>query len=295
MMTDQTLTSLQNELKKSEKRFRTFFEYAPDAIYISDETGIFIDGNRAAEKLVGYKKEELIGKNYFDLEILSLDQMPKALALLEKNAAGLPTGPDEFTLFSQNKTKHIVEICTYPLQLDRKHCILGITRDITDRKQAEIKLKKAHDDLEIKVKERTLDLEEANTALRVLLKKRTHDRETLEQQVLFNINQLVMPTVAKLKKTELTGRQKDFVAMLEMNLSDITSPLLRNLTLAHLNLTVTEKKIAPLIKVGKSSSEISSLLNMGKKTVDFHRENIRRKCNIKNKKINLRTFLQSLT
>jgi len=295
MTIDQLIFSLQEELNKTEERFRTFFEYSPDAIYISDEAGTFVDGNRAAEKLVGYSKEELIGKNYFDLEILPLDQMPKALELLEKNASGAPTGPDEFTLTSRDGTKHIVEICTYPLEMEGKNLVLGTTRDITDRKQAEIELKKAHDGLEEKVLERTLDLEGVNTALKVLLKERDLDRKTLEQQILFNINQLVIPSVAKLKETGLTDRQKNLIAILEMNLNDIISPLLRNLTLAHLALTSTENKIAVLIKEGKSSGEISWLLHMNKKTVDFHRANIRKKCDIKNKKINLRTFLQSLT
>ena len=45
-------------------------------------------------------------------------------------------------------------------------------------------------------------------------------------------------------------------ALLEINLSDVTSPLLRHLTLEHLNLTATETKIASLIKQDKSSKEV---------------------------------------
>ena len=103
-----------------------------------------------------------------------------------------------------------------------------------------------------------------------------------------------MPSVEKLRESKLNSRQKDFISMLEINLSNVTSPLLRHLTLEHLNLTATETKIAVLIKQDKSSKEIAFLMRMRKKTVDFHRDNIRKKCNIKNKKINLQTFLQSL-
>lgn len=49
-------------LKNSEERLKILFESAPDAYYLSSITGTFIDGNKAAEDLLGYKKEELVGK-----------------------------------------------------------------------------------------------------------------------------------------------------------------------------------------------------------------------------------------
>lgn len=54
----------EESLKESEDRFRQLFEYAPDAYYLNDLEGNFIDGNKAAEDLTGYKRKELIGKNF---------------------------------------------------------------------------------------------------------------------------------------------------------------------------------------------------------------------------------------
>jgi len=48
------------------------------------------------------------------------------------------------------------------------------------------------------------------------------------------------------------------------------------------------------IKQGKTTKEISELLNIAPSTVDFHRDNIRSKLKIKNKRINLQTYLKSL-
>jgi len=59
---------MEEKLKESEERFKRLIEYAPDAIYINDVNGEFIDGNKQAEALIGYKKEELIRKTYFKLE-----------------------------------------------------------------------------------------------------------------------------------------------------------------------------------------------------------------------------------
>jgi PAS domain-containing protein len=85
-------------LKDSEERLKILFDYAPDAYYINDLKGNFVDGNKAAERVIGYKKEELIGKSFLKLNLLTLADIPKAAKTLAKNIIGKPTGPDEFIL-----------------------------------------------------------------------------------------------------------------------------------------------------------------------------------------------------
>jgi len=123
-------------LKSSEERLRILFEFAPDAYYLNDVKGAFIDGNRAAEKLVGRKKNELIGQSFLKLGLLPLDQIPKAAALLAKNALGRPTGPDELVLNRRDGTLVPVEISTFPVKVEGQTLVLGIARDITERKRA---------------------------------------------------------------------------------------------------------------------------------------------------------------
>jgi PAS domain S-box-containing protein len=126
----------EEELRKSEERFKLIFEYAPDAYYLNDLKGNFIDGNKAAENITGYKREELIGGSFLKLKILSLDQLPKAAKLLAKNAMGMATGPDEFILKRKSGDKVAVEISTHPVKFDNRTVVLGIARDITERKRA---------------------------------------------------------------------------------------------------------------------------------------------------------------
>jgi PAS domain S-box-containing protein len=97
-------------LRESEERLKILFEFAPDAYYLNDLEGRFIDGNKAAEELAGYQKEELIGKSLLEEKLLSSDQVPKAAALLARNALGQATGPDEFTLNRRDGTCVTVEI-----------------------------------------------------------------------------------------------------------------------------------------------------------------------------------------
>ncbi|MCK4266689.1 MAG: PAS domain S-box protein, partial [Thermoplasmata archaeon] len=124
-------------LKSSEERLKILFESAPDAYYINDFEGTFIDGNKAAEELLGYSREELIGKDFADAGILPMDKVERAFNLLAKNINGEATGPDEFTLNRKDGTKVEVEILTHPVKIGGEDRVLGIARDITERKRVD--------------------------------------------------------------------------------------------------------------------------------------------------------------
>jgi len=171
--------------------------------------------------------------------------------------------------------------------------IVGTIRDITKEKQAEEDLRKAKEQLESKVKERTASLEEANTALRVLLKKREEDLKEIEEKIQFNVKELVSPYIDWLKKTNLDETQKSSLNMLESNLDDIVSPFIRSLSTQYLKLTHSEVEVANLVKQGKTTKEIADLLNMSPRTIDTHRYHIRKKLGLKSKKTNLRSYLMS--
>lgn len=123
------------ELKASEDRFRFYFEYAPDAFYLINGQGTILDGNRAAEKLVGYPREELIGEGLSG--ILPPDQFKKAMELLVQDLLGVPSGPNEYLLRHKDGQLIPVEVSTHPSTLRDEKVVLGIARDIRERKRAE--------------------------------------------------------------------------------------------------------------------------------------------------------------
>lgn len=125
------------QLKESEERLKILFEMAPDAYYLNDLKGNFIDGNKAAEKLIGATKENFIGKNFTKLNLLSTRQLPRAIKNMAMNVAGIPTGPDEFELSRADGGKVPVEISTFPVRIKGKSLVLGIARDISQRKKAD--------------------------------------------------------------------------------------------------------------------------------------------------------------
>ena len=109
-----------------------------------------------------------------------------------------------------------------------------------------------------------------------------------------NIKQLVEPYLQSLKQTSLSDRQKNILDIIETNLSELVSPFIRNYAYLKYRLTAKEIRIVDLIKNGKTTKDIAEILNLSTKTVEFHRDNIRTKLKIKNKKINLRAYLLSL-
>ncbi|MEO0077496.1 MAG: PAS domain S-box protein, partial [candidate division WOR-3 bacterium] len=124
-------------VRLSEQRFRTMFELAPDAYYVLDTQGRFLDGNRAAEVMVGAGREEFIGKSVLEVGLVPKQQLAKVAAAVAENVLGRASGPDEFVLNRRDGGQVVVETRSQPVTINGQRCFLGVARDITERKRAE--------------------------------------------------------------------------------------------------------------------------------------------------------------
>jgi DNA-binding NarL/FixJ family response regulator len=129
--------------------------------------------------------------------------------------------------------------------------------------------------------------------LRVILRESEITKIELEKNVLSNIKDLLLPYVTELDTRLLTEEQQFFLNIIKANINDITSSFSRRLKLEFDDLTPREIQVADLIKQGRTNKEIAKLLNITASGVDFHRRRLRKKLNINNKKINLRSRLLS--
>ncbi len=152
-------------------------------------------------------------------------------------------------------------------------------------------LEKARKELSIQ----SASLREANTALKVLLKQRENDRAEIEEKILSNVETLIMPYIDELKKTCSGAEGADIINILESNLKEIISPFSSRLSSEYFKLTPRQIMIAGLIREGKQSKDIANILNLSFETVNCHRQQIRKKLGLNNSKVNLRSFLLSLS
>jgi len=182
-------------------------------------------------------------------------------------------------------------VSTKTVMVKNENFAIMLFYDMTERNRTATALKNRETELEISVRR----LEELNTALKSLLKHRDQDKREMEERFLSNVKELVLPYIQKLKETELFGLQETFVEIAESNLNDIMSPFLQKITSRYRNFTPKEIQVASLIKEGKRTKEIAQILGISKSAIDLHRNSIRNKLGLINKKTNLRSYLMSLS
>jgi PAS domain S-box-containing protein len=289
-------------LRKSRERFRSLTEVTSDWIWEVDENGFYTYSSPKLFEILGYGTEEIVGKTPFDF-------MPPAEAeRVFKIFNEIRASRESFDCLENinlHKNGHSVNIessgvPTYDTN-GKFTGYRGIDRDISERKRVQEELQKAHDELEKRVEERTRELdiqktilEETNTALQVLLDKRYEDKKEMEENVLTNVKEMMIPYIEKFRKTKLNVHQKTILGILESYLNEIVSPFVRKMFKKYLNLTPTEIEVIHLIRFGSSSKEIADIMGLSPRTIYNHRKNIRKKLGIENKETNLRSHLLSI-
>lgn len=322
--------NLQEALYELESRYESLVENIPDVIYSLDQTGNILTINKAV-LAYGYTQEEMIGRHF--IEIIhpddcdwAIDRYLGVLGTSKNNSRSRP-----FRIFTRSREIRWLE-ANFSIRYDAQGRFIrheGVCHDITESVQHQITLVQVREDLERQVHIRTRELlqanlelqreiedrratekalrereaelvtekanlQEANTALKVLLKRREVDKKDLEEQIQYNIKQLVLPYLQKVIKESADEGINAYLGIIDSNLRDITCGFSRRLSLEFYSLSTAELKIANFIRQGKKSREIANLLNLSVRTVEASRQSIRRKLRLDNQKINLRTFLMSI-
>jgi PAS domain S-box-containing protein len=119
-------------LRKSESNFRRLFDQASDGIFISDVDGRFTDVNAAACQIIGYTREEIVGKTIAD--VTPMEQVPRLAEQTEQLLVHGRTAVREWKASCKDGT-------TIPIEVSAKFLLDGrqvaFVRDISERKRAE--------------------------------------------------------------------------------------------------------------------------------------------------------------
>jgi PAS domain S-box-containing protein len=212
--------------------------------------------------------------------VIERDVQGKALRLCgtHLDITGRKVSDEELARY-RNHLAELVELRTFELQEEN-----------TKRRVAEESLQKANDTLEKKASA----LGDMNTALNVLLNKREQDVQEIEEKIFCNYESRIMPFFNKLKSGSSNKNQQNLIAVLEASLKEIISPFSKKLSDPMINFTHQEIQIASFIKQGFSNKEMAQTLICSVRTIEAHRDNIRKKMGLKNKKQNLKSFLMNL-
>lgn len=268
----------------SQVRFQqNLIDSIPVPVYFKDTDLNYLGCNRAFEETLGFTKEHIVGKTVHDI-------LPEKLARIHHQK--------DLQLLQAGEIKHYEVSSAYPN--GKKHDLLvfkalfhnkdgsvegliGTNLDISERKQAQLQL-------ELHAEE----LENANTALRVLLKQVNENKTDMESKVLDNFARLVNPYLDTLEANLANTPQQEYIKVIQENIKKITSAFSQKLSSSYIGLSPREIQVADLVRHGRTNKESAGVLNVSINAVEFHRNNLRRKLGIQNKKVNLRTYLLSM-
>ena len=282
----------QKALRESEKRYRDIFDNSPLGIFRSTLSGQFLVANRAFASCLGFDTPKELLQTVTNIEDIYVNPRDREelKSFLQKQGVLVDYGIHLKDRVRGNCWISIYARVVYN-ETGEVEYIDGFSIDITKRKWTELALIERSKELENK----THEIKEVNTALKVLLKYKDQDQKNFKEKVVANVKKLILPYVEKLDNSPLNDQQRVCLNIIKSNLEDIISPYLKYLSSKCSDLTPKEIQIAGLVKDGKTTKEIANLLNCSTGTIDFHRNNLRKKLGLKNTKTNLRSFLLSLT
>jgi DNA-binding CsgD family transcriptional regulator len=247
----------------------------------------------------------------FDESFILLHVNEKAMALLDKNSGGVD-GNGCQALFSTGHPGGIVDklgkalesgeeiLCTLTLKFNGKPIpydasILPLYDQFHSRTHLYLIIFDNAKNAFPKPAPQASGLpDKTSHSLRALLEQASTELNQMKTDYAQNIKSLISPYVEKLRRSSLDADQATIVSLLEENLKKFLDPFHTKLTSQMVVLTPVEMQVACMIRDGKTNKEIAQFLNLSVSTVLTHSHHIRKKLELKHKKINLRSYLQSI-
>lgn len=217
--------------RESEQRLQAILDNSPTAVYVKDLQGKYLMVNRETERILHRNRDEIIGKTDRDF----LEQaIAKTLQANDQEVLFTQTAIIREEIVPQFDGLHTYIAVKFPLYdtTGVPYAVCGISTDITERKTAEEALQRLNEQLEIRVKKRTTELEKANQQLRLEVAERTY------------------------AETALSEREQEFRALVE-NAPDIIARYDRQLRHIYINPAVElATGLSPREFIGKTLQEL---------------------------------------
>ena len=189
------LRRMEAALTETERRLADIIDFLPDATFAIDLSGKVIAWNRTMEEMTGIKAEYMLGKSNYEYSLPFYGtSRPMLIDLVLGSAAEIEK---KYNFIKREGSVLLAEVNNVPVKgeyralwgkagllYDSHGNVAGAIesiRDITDRTRAEESLQKAHDELEIGVRERTAELMHVNKVLQREISERKRAEAVLKE------------------------------------------------------------------------------------------------------------------
>jgi PAS domain S-box-containing protein len=275
-----------NQLELLEERYEKAFRNSPNSITITyADTGEFLEVNDGFEQITGYRRAEIVGRTSLELGMWKDPEVRRHMINILKRDGRVRDLFVEVVIRGGGVRSCLVS--AELIQLEGRTCVLGVTRDITDRVVADEKLRQTTEQL----RQEHQELLRKNIALSEVLEHIEDEKEQYRHEICASIDNLVRPTLRKLQQDgRLSHRDVDGLVR---GLDEITGKYIDEYRNNVSKLTPRELDILDMIRTGRSSKQIADALGLSSQTVHKHRQSIRRKLQLDHREINLAAFLRS--
>jgi PAS domain S-box-containing protein len=276
----------EHRLETYRERFEKAFRSSPDSITITSAVdGEIVDVNEGFENVVGYRRDEIVGKSTIEVGIWR-DPSRRDELIDELKAKG-HVRDFPIDVVTRDGDVRACVVSAELLEIGHKPCILAVTRDVTQQKEQEEKLRELSETL----RREQVDFVRKNVALNEVLQHIEEKKEVYRHEISSKLENLLRPMLRKLKEAGHLERRD--VDVLERGIKNAFGADINEYKNNVEKLTPRELDILEMIRSGSSSKQIAEKLDLSSQTVHKHRQSIRRKLQIDHREINLATYLRS--
>jgi len=205
------------------------------------------------------------------------------------------------TIVGHRKEKIWCRMTFRSIRMGGDRFTLIVIEDLTAEKRAlilkqkqEESLRRHHDEMEKQVKDRTIELSNANEALKLLIEGMQQKIKEDRQRISDNLHVRVKPLIDLLKSKEIPDHLRSIVEALELAMGGVFTDYHHKAETLFADFTPREMMVVDLLRSNLSSKQIASVLGISVDGVSAHRQNIRKKLGIEATGKSLSVWLRQL-
>ncbi len=165
---EQAVSERTRQLTVSQARYKALFDFVADSVFMVSATGSVVAVNEREQQVLGYAESEIVGKNILDI-VPDAHRQTFTGWLRDISTAHRQVATREMTVYHADRREIPVEMDLIRIEGTEQLLVMVQLRDITDRKKLERQLQSYREDLELKVRERTREIEDTKQYLENLL------------------------------------------------------------------------------------------------------------------------------